>query len=768
MGKGSRGSLRVNPPGRNGSIGVQGTRGTGKLLAEACRLAERGDLDEAARVCQRVLRREPAQAEAFHLLGVIAGRCGDGALAVRWTRQALAINAKVALWHRNLAFLLEQQKDFRGAAESLRRAVALDPKDHVAHLGLGNALIRMGALMEAAVSLNEGLKLCPGHVPLYNSFGVALERMGELEKACVCYGKALSLQGDYVEAHNNMGNALHALGRHAEACMSYEAALRRKPDFGVAWCNLGNALVAMERLDEAIAACRLGIGLLPEFATAHVTLGNACKEKGLLNLAKASYDEALRLDPAETKALNNTGVIHEQRCEIDEALASYRRAIEVSAGCADAYSNMLYLHAFTRVSAPEEERELARGWERYLLSEAERGAARWRADPRSGVFAALPRAGRKLRVGIVSAELGTHAVAEFLEPLLEQLDRERFHLTLFPTMGRSSSRAERIRGMADSFVSLIKVPDAVAAERVRAEKIDVLIDTTGHTSGCRLGIFAHRAAPVQCTYIGYWSTTGLTEMDWFISDPDAEPGIDAHFTEGLWRLPRIAVCYRGDASLPESGWAPDPEGTIWLGSFNKYIKMREDTLRLWARVLHAVPEAKLLLEDRTAEEGTAHARILSGLQGHGIGAERVEFVPYVAGHERHMRPYDRLDIALDTIPFNSGTTAFDALWMGVPLVALEGNWVGGRMASSVLKTLGRREWVARDEEEYVALVAGLARDVALRKTLRTNQRAAMAGSELCDGQGLARALENAFEAMYDTWLQGEVVGGRPAASDHLG
>ena len=753
---------RPSRPGR--TIGFPGMRvqktvrdagaSTGKLLAQASTFAERGDLDGAARCCQRVLQRVPDHAEAMHVLGVIAGRSGDGALAVSWTRRSLEINPTVAVWHRNLAVLLEQQKDFRGAAASFREALALTPDDGAAHLGLGNALLHLGTPMDAAVSLNEALKVCPKHVPLYNSLGVALERMGELDKAMVCYRMALSLQDGYVEAHNNLGNVLHALGRHAEACLGYEAALRCKPDFGVAWCNLANALVGLERLDEAIEACRLGIALLPEFSTAHVTLGNAYKEKGLLDLAQASYDEALRLDAGDTKALNNRGVIHEQRCEIEAALASYRRAIEKTPGCADAYSNLLYLHAFTRVVSPEEECSLARGWERYVLNAAERLEARKRAELQSGIFAATPRVGRKLRVGIVSAELGSHAVAEFLEPFLEQLDKERFHLTLFPTLGRSSARAERIRGLAHGFVSLIKVPDALAAERVRAEKIDVLIDTTGHTSGCRLGIFAHRAAPVQCTYIGYWSTTGLTEMDWFISDPDAPPCINAHFTEGLWRLPRIAVCYRGDVTLPRSGWKPDPGGTVWLGSFNKYIKMREDTLRLWAKVLHGVPEAKLLLEDRTAEEGIAHERILTGLREHGIGAERVEFIPYVAGHERHMKLYDRLDIALDTIPFNSGTTAFDALWMGVPLIALEGEWVGGRMASSVLKTLGRREWIAQDEAEYVALVATLARDVELRITLRATQRARMAASELCDSVGLARALEAAFEGMYDAWLRG--------------
>ena len=180
--------------------------------------------------------------------------------------------------------------------------------------------------------------------------------------------------------------------------------------------------------------------------------------------------------------------------------------------------------------------------------------------------------------------------------------------------------------------------------------------------------------------------------------------------------------------------------------------MREETLSLWAKVLGAIPNARFVLEDRAADDSEAHHRIETTLARHGISPGRIEFIPFIPGHTRHMLLYDHLDIALDTIPFNSGTTAFDALWMGVPLVALRGATVGSRMSSSVLNTLGRPEWIARTEDEYVQIVSALAADVELRKTLRATQRSKMAGSELCAAAGLTRALEDAFESMYDQWL----------------
>jgi len=380
------------------------------------------------------------------------------------------------------------------------------------------------------------------------------------------------------------------------------------------------------------------------------------------------------------------------------------------------------------------------------LNENERAAAR------NITFSNAPRASRKLKVGVVSAEIGQHAVAEFLEPFLEQVNRNAFHITLYPTTTKQGSRVERFKKLADEFKPLEKIPDRRAAELIRSDQIDILIDTTAHLNGCRLGIFAHRAAPVQCHYIGYHGSTGLSEMDWFISDGDLlPPAYDSHFRESIWRLPRLWIAYRGDTSLPGSKWKPSEDGTIWLGSFNNLSKVREQSLALWARVMNALPDSKLLLKDGKAADGSVRERITTELGRVGISAERIEFASKVPDWHAHMQLYDRLDIALDPIPLNSGTTAFDALWMGVPLVALEGDWMGARMTSAILNALGKPEWVAQNEDDYVDIITTLARDVSGRKSLRSEQRTLMANSPLCDAKDLTGALQSAFEEMFDLW-----------------
>jgi len=728
-------------------------RGSASDLVDDARLRhQNGEVGEAEELYNEILRIEPEHAEALHFLGVIAHQRGQSDVAIQLMKRSIEREPGTAIYFVNLGQVLEAKGELSEAIRNYRTGALLDGGLEDAHRRLGDALYKLGNLKDAAVSYAQVLKIKPDCHRTINCLGSILQKVGKLEQAIVFYQKAISLKADFAEAHNNLGTALKAMGRLDDALASCKKAILNGPGFAAAHINLGDILIARGDFKQAVETLQEGIALQPDSFEAHLNMGNAYRGLGMLSEAALSYQRAIGLAPDRAGIYNNLAETYKDQGRLQEAVGAFQKALAVQPDFAAAFSNLLYLYAFTRHVSPGAERVLAEGWEKSLLSEDERAAARKRASAHSGGFALHSGQGGKLRIGIVSAELGSHAVAQYLEPVLEQLDRSKFHLTLFPTYRRTCVRAVHFRELADSYVPLIELPDAQAADRIRAEQIDVLIDTTGHTFGGRLGIFAHRAAPVQCAYIGYWSTTGLTEMDWFFGDPYFPPSMEEHFSEGIWRLPRFLWCYKGNASLPDTKWSADPTGTVWLGSFNRYSKVRGETLSLWAKVLGAIPAAKLLLEDSALCEDETHARILTTLSEQGIGEERVEFIPYIAGHERHMALYDRLDIALDTIPFNSATTAFDALWMGVPLVGLEGAWMGGRIGSGVLKALGHAEWVARDEEEYVSIVRSLAGDVELRRQLRPGQRSRMAASPLCDAKGLTRCLEEAFTTMYDRWM----------------
>ena len=708
---------------------------------------EAGRLREAGELYKKILLIDPENADALHFSGLAAHQSGQTEVAISLMTRAIEREPRRASYFLNLGQVLETSGECDRAIEHYRQAISLDVDLEAAHYKLGIALMREGNPGGAALSFSQALRIRPASHEATSGLGNALHKLGRLDQSIICYRTAISLSPTYVEAHNNLGTVLQELGRFDEAIASYHQALSHNPDSAEAHSNLGTALRSSGNFEEAAQSCQKAIALRTDDAQAHLNLANAYKDLGLLSKAVGSYRQAITLAPAYALAHTNLAETLVEQGKIEAAVESYQKAIALETARGTAYSNLLYLYSFTGHVSPAAERAFAEGWEKIMLTAEERASARQRAFP------VQSREGRKLRLGIVSAELGSHPVAVFLQSFLDELDRSRFHLTLLPTVGWSGPRAEHFRQLADRYIHLIGVPDAQASELIRAEQIDVLIDTTGHTSNCRLGIFAHRAAPVQCSYIGYWSTTGLTEMDWYITDENYSAQCDAHFTERLWKLPQMAHVYTGEQSLPESAWAPEPDGALWLGSFNKYSKIREETLRLWAKVMNAIPNAKLLLEDRTVYEAETHDRILTTLSAHGVAPERVTFLPPVPSHvfAQHMALYDRLDIALDTIPFNSGTTAFDALWMGVPLVALEGNRVGGRMASSIVRALGRPEWAAQNEEGYVAIVAALASDIEGRKEFRKSQRARMISSPLCDAKRLARSLEAALEAMYDRW-----------------
>jgi predicted O-linked N-acetylglucosamine transferase (SPINDLY family) len=683
-------------------------------------------------------------------------------------------------------------------AERLYRGILQAQPNHPdANHNLGALAVQIRQPSAALPHFKTALEANPHHRQYWLSYLDALIQTGQIDAArhALTQGRQLGLNGEAVDAlavrldereqtaaqsnaenrhalkislsvappiSNNEQNptpqetesllSLIAEGRYTEAATLARTMTVRFPSHLFSWKALGVALKKTGQIAEALAAMQKAAALQSADAEAHTNLGVTFADLGRLTEAEGSFRRALEIEPNYVTALNNLGVALKNLGRPEEAAASYRRALQIRPNYLEAYANMLYLYAFTRIIPPEMECRLAANWENVFLSEIERTTARNRALLLNDSFAHSSRIGRKLRVGVVSAELGQHPVAEFLEPFLEQLDRSRFHVTLYSSLARPEPRADRFRMLADEFKPLTGISDARAAALIRDDRIDILIDTTAYLNGCRLGVFAHRAAPVQCHYIGYHGTTGLTEMDWFIADEVLlPPACDAHFREGIWRLPRLWISYRADASLPDSRWAPSPDGTVWLGSFNNLAKIREEALALWAKVMNAIPESRLLLKDSKSADSSTQKRIRMELNRHGVSSERVEFSGNLPDWRSHMVLYDRLDIALDTIPLNSGTTAFDALWMGVPLVALEGSWMGGRMTSTILKALKKPEWVAQTEDEYVEIVAALAGDVEGRKALRAAQRTLMAKSPLCDAKGLTSALEDSFEQMFDMW-----------------
>jgi predicted O-linked N-acetylglucosamine transferase (SPINDLY family) len=364
-----------------------------------------------------------------------------------------------------------------------------------------------------------------------------------------------------------------------------------------------------------------------------------------------------------------------------------------------------------------------------------------------------PDPDRRLRVGYVSADFRDHPAAFIVTPLLSNHDRGRFEVYCYAGVTRPDRFTDRFRARADVWRSTVGLTDDRLAELIRGDRVDVLVDLTLHMAGSRLLTFARRPAPVQVTWFGYPGTTGLSAIDYRLTDPHLDPPghSDAFYAERSVRLPDTFWCYDPrTADGPEVNTLPALAGAPFtFGCLNNFCKVNAGALALWAAVLRAVPDARLLL---LAPTGGARARVRAHLEREGISGERVAFFDRQPRAE-YLRAYHQIDLGLDPLPYNGHTTSLDAAWMGVPTVTLVGRTVVGRAGLSLLNNLALPELAARSPDEYVAVAAGLAGALPQLASLRASLRDRMAASPLMDGPRFARGVEEAYRRMWSDWCR---------------
>lgn len=691
---------------------------------------------EAEALLRRALAAAPGFVDARFNLGVALAAQGQPEQAAAAYREVLAQNPDHVKSLTNLGALLNQRGEYSAALEPLQRAVALAPGFAEALLNLATAQGELGELEEAERLLQRAVAERPTFADAWFTLGNVLHHRGRGEEAVAAYDRCLQLAPRHAMAHTNRGVKLGELGRHGEAVESHRASLELQPHNVTAWYNLGNALHKSLRNEEALVAFAKALELDPEFYRAEANRAVALQDLGRLDEAEAAYRRSIALHEPFADHHYNLGVLLKERGVFEEAARCYRRAIELRPDFATALSNLVYLLSFSQIESPESTLAATRDWVR-VFCEATLPPFEQRPIPLE----------RPLRLGVISAELGAHAVAYFLRSYLAHHDPALTRVHLYSTVERSEPQHAEVLALAEAHTSLVGLDDASARARILADGIDILIDTTSHMRGNRLPLLAQRCAPVQCHWIGFHGSTGVPAIDWFIGDGEVTPPEQAHhFSEGIWRLPRLWVCYQP----PEGAPLPVPrplDGEIRFGSFNNLLKVGPASVALFARVLQAVPNSRLVLKDVRCSDAFMRGRIERQLQEAGIAAERLQLVERVPDWNAHMNLYNQIDVALDTTPLNSGTTGFDALFMGTPLVALRGDWIGGRLTSAMLSALGRPEWIAADGDSFVAIARGLAADPLALRGLRTSLRQQVLTSPLCDGADLGRVFDRELRRM---------------------
>ena len=697
-----------------------------EALAMAIQHHQAGRLQAAEQIYRQILQAEPNQADAWHLLGVMASQIGKHEVAVQYIGRAIGLNGRAAAFHSNLGEAYRALHRTPEALACYRRALELKPDFAQAHYNQGNALCDQGTPDEAIASYRRALELKPDYAEAHSNLGAAFLDQGQLEEAIACYRRALELKPHLAEAHNNLGNALQKQGNLDEAVACYRRTLELKPDFAEALVNLGNVFKEQGKLDQAIACYHGTLELKPGLVEAHSNLGNALKDQGKLDEAIACYRRALELKPDFAEAHANLGNAWKDQGKLDDSLACYRRALELKPDYAEAHSNLLYTQLFHPRCDAQALDEDHRRWNRKF-AEPLQNSIQPHLNDRSG--------DRRLRVGYVSPDFRSHPVGRFLLPLLESHDHGSLEVYCYASVRTPDATTGRLRAGADVWRDVLGLSDDQVAQMIRQDQIDVLVDLTMHMGDNRLLVFARKPAPVQVTYLAYCGTTGLDTMDYRLTDPYLDPPGQGEpfYREQSVCLPETYWCYRPPAETPPVNALPALDaGQVTFGSLNNFCKVTDPVLAAWSRLLQAVPESKLLLHARA---GSHRDRVRACFAEQGVATQRLAFVDSLPTAE-YFHVYQRIDVALDPFPYGGGTTTCDALWMGVPVVSLAGQTAVGRGGVSLLSNVGLPELVAQDGEQYVQIAAELANDLPRLGQLRATLRDRMQHSPLMDAPRL--------------------------------
>jgi predicted O-linked N-acetylglucosamine transferase (SPINDLY family) len=612
-------------------------------MVKAVELHRGGRPEEAETIYRQVLSENPYDADALHLMGLIAYQRGKYRMAVKYIAGALAENPSVSVFHYNLSNVLKDLGDLEAA------------KNH----------------------LQEAIKLKADYAEAYLNLGIVLEAQGQGNLAISVYQKVLALQPNHVEAHNRLGLLFKGQREFDKAIEHFKSALRTNPALAEVHNNLGTSLVAKFRVDDAIKAFRKAIQIKPDFPGVHSNL--------LYNL---HYDASMT--PGDLFA--------EHQCWARQHAEPFMSNVQ-----------------------PHTNDHLRN---------------------------------RRLRIGYVSADFRMHPVGHFMEPLLAGHNRARFEVFCYSHVSSPDAKTRCFEHLSDHWRNTSGLTDEKTADFVRHDRIDILVDLGGHTSSNRMLLFARKPAPIQVTYLGYPNTTGLCTVDYRITDRYADPigQTELLCVEELVRLPAGFLCYKPPQGSPEVAKPPAwDNGCVTFGSFNNLAKVNPAVIESWSRIVLSLPHSRLLIKSSLLGNTETRRRVLALFEKNGVSSDRVELMGAVPTVQEHMACYSKVDIGLDTFPYNGTTTTCEALWMGVPVVAFAGKSHASRVGVSILSCIGLEDLISETPEGYVHMAVKLGGDLASLEGLRKGMRQRMAESSLMDAKGFIQALEAAYSKMWQRW-----------------
>lgn len=781
------------------------------LLATAMHLHEQNCLASAEVLYLKILANEPNHFKATQLQGVLKHQQGSFQVAADFLRRAVTLNPNSAMAHLNLGHTLWSLTEHEAALGHFQKSLRLNPNntDALFHAAFAQqflqcpsealvlwdqllthapntpaALLNRGMVLQdlqqgelALESFRRALGLKPDLAEILLGRARQLEQALRLPEALAAIDVVLSIRPDEVNASVDRGCVLAKLQRHTEALAAFESALELEPNRVDALINRSTTLLELQRAQEAWVCIELAMLLKPDSPDALSARGLVQLALGRTTDALASFDRALLQRPESPELLLNRGATLYQLNRPAEALASADKALLLSPNSLELRLNRVAaLHALgrhheamaevDRVLAIEPGRTMAHSTKiaisDYLpeLSFRELQAERHQfylvqAKCFESPKEELPidrNPSRRLVLGYVSADFKHHSAAACFLPILQRHNRAEFQINCYSGVITEDDWTRKCREAADLWRQATRYSDEALSAQIREDKVDILIDLSGHSRGNRLLVFARKPAPIQVTAWGHGGGTGLPMMDYQFTDPVWIPEwARPLFAEACWDLP-CCITFEAPTFAPDVTPLPaQTRGHLTFGTLNRYSKVTPNVESLWARILQAVPNSRLLLKDSLFDDPAGRLEVIDRFARLGIGEERLQLRGKTS-HRDHLAAYGEVDIALDPFPMNGGISSWEALSMGSPVVAMLGHSQSSRISGAILHAMGLGEWVAEDSDGYLGIAQSKARDLAALAQLRGNLRSLVQASPAGNLDLYTRKVEQAYRNMWQAWL----------------
>ncbi|GMP49816.1 hypothetical protein CsSME_00016669 [Camellia sinensis var. sinensis] len=729
---------------------------------------DEGQLIEAAESYQKALRVDPSYKPAAEYLAIVltdlgtslklAGNAQEG---IQKYYEAIKIDPHYAPAYYNLGVVYSEMMQYDMALGCYEKAALERPMYAEAYCNMGVIYKNRGDLESAIACYERCLAVSPNFEIAKNNMAIALTDLGtkvklegDIDQGVEYYKKALYYNWHYADAMYNLGVAYGEMLKFDMAIVFYELAFHFNPHCAEACNNLGVIYKDRDNLDKAVECYQLALSIKPNFSQSLNNLGVVYTVQGKMDAAASMIEKAIVANPTYAEAYNNLGVLYRDAGNITLAIESYEQCLKIDPDSRNAGQNRLLAMNYIHEGTDDKLFEAHRDWGRRFM----------RLYPQYTSWENPKDPERPLVIGYVSPDYFTHSVSYFIEAPLVYHDYANHKVVVYSAVVKADAKTNRFRDKVlkkgGIWRDIYGIDEKKVASMVREDKVDILIELTGHTANNKLGMMACRPAPVQVTWIGYPNTTGLPTIDYRITDALADSPDTRHkwvYVEELVRLPECFLCY---TPSPEAGpVSPTPalsNGFITFGSFNNLAKITTKVLQVWARILCAVPNSRLVVKCKPFCSDSVRQRFLSTLEQLGLESQRVDLLPLILLNHDHMQSYALMDISLDTFPYAGTTTTCESLYMGVPCVTMGGSVHAHNVGVSLLSTVGLGHLVAKNEDEYVQLALKLASDVTALSNMRTGLRDLMSKSPLCDGSKFTLGLESTYRKMWKRFCKGDV------------